>query len=133
MRLLSVNSRPPAKPFIFTYFKNATVDTGNTDEEALLSLLAFKNKLKDLGHFLTPYPNIEGLQLHFGRQLDMLAANGFIEFQPEREASGGNTCQATLTGSGAINQGSGTAIGAGGVYVGGASSGTINTGTIIGR
>ena len=121
------------KPFIFTYFKDAEISTGSANRDDLRSLWAFQDKLKALGHFQTVYKNIEGLLLHFGQQLDKLAANGFIEFKPEKsDAAGGNTYNANLTGSGAIAQGPGArAVGAGGVLVGGKNRGSINTGTRV--
>ena len=120
------------KPFIFTYFKDAEISTGTANKKDLMSLWAFQEKLDALGHFYTRYQNIDQLKLHFGQQLDKLVASGFIEFKPEKgdaAAPGATTCQATLTGSGAIVQGGGTAVGAGGVQVGGQNTGTINTGT----
>ena len=121
------------KPFIFTYFKDAPISTGSADMKDLTSLLAFREKLAALGHFCTVYKNIEGLQLHFLQQLDKLAASGFIEFKPqgtEAGASGGTRYEANLSGDGAIAQGAGaTAVGRGGVLVGGHNSGNINTGT----
>ncbi|MDG4597345.1 MAG: hypothetical protein P9F75_16940 [Candidatus Contendobacter sp.] len=120
------------KPFIFTYFKDAPINTGSIDEDDLMSLLAFKKKLKTLGHFVTVYQNIDALKHHFNQQLDKLAASGFIEFESDKgdaAAGGGNTYQATVTGSGAIAQGPGaTAAGAGGVAIGGNHTGNINTG-----
>lgn len=123
------------KPFIFTYFKDAPIDTGSVDDDDLMSLLLFKKKLKALGHFHTTYKNVEGLQLHFLQQLDKLVASGFIEFPP-RDAAGAQTAgvahQADLRGDGAIAHGAGaTAIGAGGVSVRGNNAGDINTGTRI--
>jgi hypothetical protein len=44
---------------------------------------------------------------------------------------GGDTYNANLTGDGALVQGSGTAVGARGVFVGGKNTGSINTGTQI--
>lgn len=121
------------KPFIFTYFKDAPINTGSINEDDVMSLLAFKKKLKTLGHFPTVYKNIDELKFHFDQQLDKLAASGFIEFKPDSggaAAPGGNTYHATLTGSGAIAQGPGaTAVGAGGVAVRGNNTGNINTGT----
>ncbi|MDS4022049.1 MAG: hypothetical protein RKR03_16340 [Candidatus Competibacter sp.] len=122
------------KPFIFTYFKDAPISTGSIDEDDLMSLLAFKKKLKTLGHFVTVYQNIDALKLHFNQQLDKLVAGGFIKFKPDKgdaAAAGGNTYNATLTGSGAIVQGGGTAVSERGVYVGGQNTGSINTGTRI--
>ena len=120
------------KPFVFTYFKDAPISTGSLDRKNMTSLLDFKEKLAALGHFLTPYKNVEGLLLHFHKQLDKLASNGFIEFRPDAgdAAPAGITYRARLEGSGAIAQGPGaTAVGAGGVHVGGANTGLINTGT----
>ena len=123
------------KPFIFTYFKDAPISTGSIDEDDWMSLLAFKKKLKALGHFYTAYKNLDALKLHFNQQLDKLVASGFIEFKPEKgdvAAAGGNTYNANLTGGGAIAQGPGAmAAGAGGVVVGGQNTGSINTGTQI--
>ncbi|MEN8446186.1 MAG: hypothetical protein ABG776_14365 [Cyanobacteria bacterium J06555_13] len=82
------------KPFIFTYFKPPTT----TDREDLQSLWAFEDELKRLGHYKTPYKNIEGLREHFGNQLDKLAANGFIEVAPVASAEApGKAAQGTKT------------------------------------
>lgn len=121
------------KPFIFTYFKDAEVKLGVLEDD-LVSLLTFKKGLKTLGHFVTVYKNVDELKLHFNGQLEKLAANGFIEFKPDKgeaTAPGGTTYEATLTGNGAIAQGGGMAVGAGGVHVGGNNPGTINTGTQV--
>jgi len=123
------------KPFIFTYFKDSKTGPAGTTNKDQTSLAAFQHKLDALGHFYTRYPNIDALKLHFGRQLDKLATNGFIEFKPDREdtaAHGANSYHADLDGSGAIAQGpNATAVGAGGVVVGGNNTGNINTGTKI--
>lgn len=60
------------KPLIYTYFKNSDIKTGSIQEADLLSLLAFKKKLNDLGHFHTNYDNIEHLKRQFRDQLDEL-------------------------------------------------------------
>ena len=123
------------KPFIFTYFKDAPISTGTADKTNLMSLWAFQEKLKTMGHFYTVYKNIDELKYKFNRQLDKLAANGFIELTPDRDeaiAPGGTSQKATVTGGGAIAQGRGAkAVGAQGVLVGGNSTGDINTGTQI--
>ena len=120
------------KPFVFTYFKDVQINTGSVDSDDLLSLLTFKKKLAALGHFHTTYKDIAELKLHFSGQLDKLAANGFIEFAAGKGAAGAATYHATLTGSGALAQGTGaTAVGAGGVFIRGQNSGSINTGTRI--
>ena len=123
------------KPFIFTYFKDARISTGTADKTNLMSLWAFQEKLKTMGHFYTVYKNIDELKYKFNQQLDKLAANGFIELTPDRAeaaAPGGTSQKATVTGGGAIAQGRGAkAVGARGVLVGGNSTGNINTGTQI--
>jgi len=68
------------KPFIFTYFKDAEINTSSADQTGLMSLSAFKEKLKKLGHFCTKYKSVEDLNLKFSQQLEKLVANGFIEF-----------------------------------------------------
>jgi hypothetical protein len=118
------------KPFIFTYFKAAENSASTASDKDSMSLRAFQEKLDALGHFYTRYKNIDQLKFHFNQQLDKLAANGFIEFRPnkgETAAPGGTTYQANLTGNGAIAQGGGTAVGAHGVYVGGKNTGTIGS------
>ena len=66
------------KPFIFTYFKDAEISTGGANKKDLMSLWAFQEKLDALGHFYTRYKSIDELKFHFNRQLDKLAASGFI-------------------------------------------------------
>lgn len=87
------------KPFIFTYFKTPTT-TQNRDE--LQSLWAFEDKLKELHHYKTVYHTIEGLREHFSNQLDKLAANGFLELQPDtaQQESDRPTNQANVSGQG---------------------------------
>jgi hypothetical protein len=120
------------KPFIFTYFKDIEISTGAANKQDLISLWAFQEKLRALGHFQTVYKNIEGLKLHFGNQLDKLAASGFIKFDHEDDLAGTSAAasyEANLTGSGAIAQRrKARAVGAQGVYVSGKNKGSINTG-----
>lgn len=110
------------RPFIFTYFKDVTIQISAASQNDLQSLWAFQNKLDALGHFYTRYQNSAELKWHFGQQLDQLAASGFSERQPDlsrSETARGSTYTATLVGEGAIAQGPGaTAVGAGGVVVG---------------
>lgn len=73
------------KPLIFTYFKDAPISTGSANEDDLMSLFAFKKKLKALGHFYTAYQNIDELKFKFNRQLDKLAATGFIKLKPDQD------------------------------------------------
>ncbi len=119
------------KPIIITYFKSTDIKIGSADEEELASLLDFKKRLRELGHFPTVYENSDRLKLHFGQQLDKLIAGGGIELNPDNDitAPGESGNQASLSGSGAIAQAGATAIGAGGVYVGGDNTGAINTHT----
>jgi len=121
------------KPFIFTYFKDREISTGSANKNDLMSLWAFQERLKALGHFYTVYKNIDALQLHFTQQLDKLATSGFIELKfdtGDAAAPASIANQANLTGSGAIAQGSAAvAVGRSGVFVGGKNSGDINRGS----
>lgn len=60
------------RPRIYTFFKNAAIKTGSARKEDLTSLWAFQEKLEQLGHFYTPYDNIEHLKRQFRDQLDKL-------------------------------------------------------------
>jgi anti-anti-sigma factor len=60
------------KPFIYTFFKDTMINTNNIPEADLLSLIAFKKRLNDLGHFYTPFANIEDLKIRFRNQIDKL-------------------------------------------------------------
>jgi hypothetical protein len=51
-----------SKPFIFTYFKDAEISTGSLNKKDLMSLWAFQEKLRALGHFYTIYENIDDLK-----------------------------------------------------------------------
>ena len=62
------------KPLVYTYFKDAAINTEEITAE-IQSLLDFRKKLKDLGHYRTVYKNIEGLQLHFKNQLEKVLPN----------------------------------------------------------
>lgn len=60
------------KPYVYTYFKNAPINTGELNKKDLDSLLQFKEKLQELGHFPTAYKTIDDLKSQFKRQLDKL-------------------------------------------------------------
>lgn len=62
------------KPLVYTYFKDAPINAEQITDE-IQSLLDFRKKLDDLGHFRTIYKNIEGLQLHFKNQLEKVLPN----------------------------------------------------------
>ena len=76
------------RPKVFTYFKDANVLTGELGNE-FISLLQFKKKLSDLGHYLTHYTNIDNLENQFDRQLDMLIETGFIKPDSTNENTAG--------------------------------------------
>lgn len=63
------------KPFIFTYFKETS---GAVDQ----SLLQFKQKLKDLGHFYSSFMDSNDLWNQFNKELDRLLLDKF-EKHPE--------------------------------------------------
>ncbi|MEN2283156.1 hypothetical protein AAGF08_13515 [Algoriphagus sp. SE2] len=62
------------KPKIWTYFKNAQINTGSITDE-INTLLAFKKKIGDLGHFYTEYTNIDNLINQYRSQLDKFLAD----------------------------------------------------------
>ncbi|MDT8303887.1 MAG: hypothetical protein RQ760_20555 [Sedimentisphaerales bacterium] len=62
------------KPLVYTYFKNAPIDAENITDE-IQSLLDFRKKIKDLGHFRTIYRNIDDLKLQFKNQLEKVLPN----------------------------------------------------------
>jgi hypothetical protein len=119
------------KPLVYTYFKNPP-DPGDADPGPDYGTVrALQAKLAALGHFITPYPNAEGLIDHFTLQLDKLKAKGAIRGDAILGAPALQpTLQATVGGSGAVAQGTGAqAVGTGGVAIGGNNTGAINTGT----
>lgn len=59
------------KPKIWTYFKNAQINMASITDE-INTLLAFKKKLGDLGHFYTEYTNIDNLINKYRSQLDKI-------------------------------------------------------------
>lgn len=60
------------KPFIFTYFKDLP-----TNISAEKSLDDFKEKLKSLGHYTSPYTDLNHLWNQFNKELDHLKMNQF--------------------------------------------------------
>ena len=57
-----------SKPLIFTYFKDEAIKTSEITP-TIMSLLNFKKKLEELGHFYTNYADINDLKLQFNNQL----------------------------------------------------------------
>lgn len=68
------------KPFIFTYFKarDSIVDPSLND---------FKNRLKTLGHFYSPYSSFEDLWNQFNKELDRLSKESFDEFHHNKTSN----------------------------------------------
>lgn len=66
------------KPFIFTYFKDVAINEGNNTPE-FISLLSFKQKLSDLGHFYSMYTDFHHLWNQFNKELERLADGEFNE------------------------------------------------------
>ena len=66
------------KPLIYTFFKNAPQNMGDIGDK-IISLLQFKKKLADLGHFYTSYDDINHLKLQFNEQLQRLAQTEFAQ------------------------------------------------------
>ena len=59
-------------PLIYTYFKDSPVTTGSISRSDINSLLDFKDKIKEIGHFYTSYSNIDDLKYQFKMQLDKI-------------------------------------------------------------
>jgi hypothetical protein len=57
------------KPLIYTYFKDAPVQIGVVNRDDLASLLDFRKRLSDLGHFPTVVTTVAEWLQHFERQL----------------------------------------------------------------
>lgn len=72
------------KPIIFTYFKTAQMSSSDLNDE-VISLVSFKNKLKDLEHYYTTYKNIEDLKFQIDKQLDKLEADGAFEDSEDKQ------------------------------------------------
>ncbi|MBT3338270.1 MAG: hypothetical protein HN855_03935 [Anaerolineae bacterium] len=82
--------RKTEKPFIFTYFKDAAINTGSITPE-FMSLLNFKQKLSDLGHFYSTYTDFHHLWNQFNKELERLADGEFqemVERVAEEKTSG---------------------------------------------
>ena len=60
------------KPRIFPYFKDFSFSIDSVSKEDLDSLLEFRAKLMDLGHFPTSYENADSLKLDFEGQIESL-------------------------------------------------------------
>jgi len=65
------------RPIIYTYFKETNINTKDISVE-IISMLKFKEFLKEIGHFYTSYENIEGLLFHFSKQLEKILENRAI-------------------------------------------------------
>ncbi|MGK7886633.1 MAG: hypothetical protein AB4057_18655 [Crocosphaera sp.] len=57
------------KPLIYTYFKDSPINLSRITTE-INTLLKFKEKLSNLGHFYTSYNSIEDLKYRFDQQLN---------------------------------------------------------------
>lgn len=64
---------------IYTYFKDADIRTGNITRD-IQTMLDFKDRLIELGHFHSTYSNTDNLLFQFNKQLDKL-----FPYQVERE------------------------------------------------
>ncbi len=66
------NFKADQRPFVYTYFKDTTVSTGSMIEADMLSLFAFKKKLKELKHYVSQFTSIEDLKLQMTEQIHKL-------------------------------------------------------------
>ncbi len=69
-------------PLIYTYFKSGAPEPASADEQAM-SLVTFKKRLAEIGHFYTSYENIDNLKYQFRQQLDILQQKGLIDLQAD--------------------------------------------------
>ncbi len=76
------------KPFIFTYFKEANINIAEVNQNDLLSLLNFKKKLSDLGHFYAPYKDFNDLWNQFNKELDRMAHENFQQMSANKPTTG---------------------------------------------
>jgi len=60
------------RPFIYTFFKHAPINTGTAVEEDLKSMWAFQAELRELEHFYTDYDSVEHLKRQFNDQLEKM-------------------------------------------------------------
>ncbi len=56
------------RPLIYTYFKDAAINMSSITP-AIMSLLTFKQKLSDMGHFYQNYADMNDLKHQFGEQI----------------------------------------------------------------
>lgn len=56
------------RPVIYTYFKDTPILTGDIDR-GIVTMLDFKDRLAQLGHYVTRYASEGDLMWHFSRQL----------------------------------------------------------------
>ncbi|QJD79510.1 COR domain-containing protein [Spirosoma rhododendri] len=64
--------RKAGRPLIYTYFKNAPVNSNDIKEEDIISKFRFEEKLRLLGHYPSVYTDIENLKSQFRSQLDKI-------------------------------------------------------------
>lgn len=88
------------KPLIYTYFKDKSINLSKINTE-ILSLLKFKQKLDDLGHFYTLYTDINDLKFKFSEQLIKLLPSlvGFSQNTEETNHSTSKSNTIFVTGS----------------------------------
>ena len=66
---------------IYTYFKNAPINAGQIGPE-IMTLLNFKKRLHNLGHFHTSYADINDLKHKFSEQLNKIMPKLAREIEP---------------------------------------------------
>ncbi len=81
-----INFKRNNRPLIYTYFKNATVMSGDLTRENVNSLFDFRDKVRDLEHYVTYYNNTDHLTLHFGEQLRKFDTTGDNPQQTNKES-----------------------------------------------
>jgi hypothetical protein len=69
------------KPLIYTYFKNESIAPIEITDD-IQTLLSFRKKLRDLGHFCTMYENIDDLKYQFSNQIEKIIPNFSANISP---------------------------------------------------
>ena len=79
------------KPLIYTYFKDVAINMSQITPD-IMSLLNFKQKLNDLGHFYTVYADINDLKFKFSDQLTKFLPK-LTNISPTQDISSANNEQ----------------------------------------
>ena len=66
------------KPLVYTYFKEADINTSSAIKKDLMSLWDFQEELDKMGHFYTSYNDVNDLFVKFRGQFDRWIDDGKV-------------------------------------------------------